>query len=105
MVFSYNSHLNAMEIKITLSRKRSCKGSINDIFFDFLQLTVNVFWLMTVSVVIYLGYRGKLLVISLYLAKILFGLLLKHFFHNGAASNQRLPTPKWKKLNDRKIKK
>ena len=90
-----------MEIKITLSRKRSCKGSINEIFFDFLQLTVNsqfiVFWLMTVSVVIYLGYRGKLLVISLYLAKILFGLLLKHFFHNGAASNQRLPTPKVEK--------
>ena len=37
-------------------------------FFGYLQLTVdshlNVFWLMTVSVVFYLGYRGKLLVIS-----------------------------------------
>ena len=44
---------------------------------------------MTVSVVIYLGYMEKLLVISLYLAEILVWLLLKHFFHNGAASNQR----------------
>ena len=52
---------------------------------------------MTVSVVIYLGYRGKLLAISLYLAEILYGLLLKHFFHNGAASNQRLPAPKVEK--------
>ena len=62
---------------------------------------------MTVSVVIYLGYRGKLLAISLYLAEILVWLLLKHFvFHNGAASNQRLPAPKVeKKLNHRKIKK
>ena len=61
---------------------------------------------MTVSVVIYLRYREKLLVISLYLAEILFGLLLKHFFHNSAASNQRLPAPKvGKKLNDSKIKK
>ena len=51
---------------------------------------------MTVSVVIYLGYRGELFVksfiyLSLYLAEILFWLLLKHFFHDGAASNQRLP--------------
>ena len=62
---------------------------------------------MTVSVVIYLGYRGKLLVISLYLAEILCWLLLKHFFfHNGAASNQRLPAPKVEtELNDHKIKK
>ena len=62
---------------------------------------------MTVSVVFYLGYRGKLLVISLYLAEILSWLLLKHFFfHNGAASNKRLPAPKVEKeLNDRKIKK
>ena len=61
---------------------------------------------MTVSVVIHLGYRGKLLVFSLYLAEILFWLLLKHFFsHNVAASNQRLPAPKVEKeLNDRKIK-
>ena len=62
---------------------------------------------MTVSVVFYLRYRKKLLVISLYLAEILFGLLLKHFFfHNSAASNQRLPAPKVEKnLNDGKIKK
>ena len=61
---------------------------------------------MTVSVVIHLGYRGKILVISLYLAEILFWLLLKHFFRNGAASNQRLSAPKVEKeLNDRKIKK
>ena len=61
---------------------------------------------MTVSVVIYLGYREKLLVISLYLAEILVWLLLKHFFHNGVASNQRLPAPKVEKERiDRKIKK
>ena len=61
---------------------------------------------MTVSVVIYLGYRGKLLVISLYLAEILFRLLLKHFFHNDAASNQWHPAPKVEKeLNYRKSKK
>ena len=61
---------------------------------------------MTVSVVIYLGYREKLLVISLYLAEILVWLLLKHFFHNGAALNQRLPAPKVEKERiDRKIKK
>ena len=62
---------------------------------------------MTVSVVIYLGYREKVLVISLCLAEILVWLLLKHFFfHNGAASNQRLPAPKVEKeRNDRKVKK
>ena len=62
---------------------------------------------MTVSVVFYLRYRKKLLVISLYLDEILFGFLLKHFFHNSAASNQRLPAPKVEKknLNDGKIKK
>ena len=61
---------------------------------------------MTVSVVIYLGCREKVLVISLYLAEILVWLLLKHFFHNGAASNQRLPAPKVEKeRNDRKVKK
>ena len=61
---------------------------------------------MTVSVVIYLGYRGELLVISFYLAEILCWLLLKHFFHNSAASNQRIPAPKVEtELNDRKIKK
>ena len=50
--------------------------------------------------------RGKLLVVSLYLAEILFLLLLKHFFHIGAASNQLLLAPKVEKeLNDRKIKK
>ena len=32
--------------------------------------------------------------------------LLKHFFHDGAASNQRLPAPlAEKELNDRRIKK
>ena len=61
---------------------------------------------MTVSVVIYMGYREKLLVISLYLAEFLVWLLLKHFFYNGAAWNQRLPAPKVEKeRNDRKIKK
>ena len=58
---------------------------------------------MTVSVVFYLGYRGeisgyiKFIYLSLYLAEILFWLLLKQFFHNGAASNQRLPAPKAEK--------
>ena len=61
---------------------------------------------MTVSVVIYLGCRGTFLALSLYLAEILFWLLLKHFFHNGGASNQRLPALKVEKeLSDRKIKK
>ena len=57
---------------------------------------------MTVSVVIYLGYRGiKFIYLSLYLVA-----FVEAFFHNGAASNQRLPAPKAEKeLNDRKIKK
>ena len=63
---------------------------------------------MTVSVVIYLGYRVgggiicyiKFIYVSLYLAVILFWLLLKHFFfHYGAASNQRLPAPLSEKEN------
>ena len=62
---------------------------------------------MTVSVVIYLGYRGgggiicyiKFIYLSLYLAEILFWLLLKLFFHGGAASNQRLPAPLAEKEN------
>ena len=48
----------------------------------------------------------KFIYLSLYLAEILFWLLLKHFFHDGAASNQRLPAPlAEKELNDRRIKK
>ena len=64
---------------------------------------------MTVSVVIYLGYRGggggiicyiKFVYLSLYLAEILFWLLLKHFFfHDGAASNQGLPATLAEKEN------
>ena len=60
---------------------------------------------MTVSVVIYFGIQGeiicymKFIYLSLYLAEILFWLLLKHFFRDGAASNQRLPAPLAEKEN------
>ena len=67
----------------------------------YLQLTVNshfnVFWLMTVSVVIYLGYREKVLVIPLYLAEILVWLLLKHFFIMVRLRINDFPLRKWKK--------
>ena len=52
-----------------------------------------------------IGYI-KFIYLSLYLAEILFWLLLKHFFHDGAASNQRHPASlAEKELNDRRIKK
>ena len=52
-----------------------------------------------------IGYI-KFIYLSFYIAEILFWLLLKHFFHDGLASNQGLPTPKAEKeLNSRKIKK
>ena len=43
-----------------------------------------------------IGYI-KFIYLSLYLAEILFWLLLKQFFHDGAASNQRLTAPKAEK--------
>ena len=66
---------------------------------------------MTVSVVIYLGYRGNIWLYQIYLLIPLFSWIPILAFveafvcHDGATSNQRIPVPKAEKeLNDRKIK-